>query len=404
VLVPKLIVEFSELDAWIPAWDLLAVEAGLPLMAPACVLAWWRHLASAQAELRAIAICEGDETIGFAPFYADVGAHRLRLDWRLPGIELAAGLAPLARAGREREVAGAIAAAVAGACDRPDLVALEGMPATASWGADLRDGWPGRVRPLTTSYLTQDCPVVSLREESFEAWLAGKSSNFRGQMRRLRRRFDEAGGAMRLSSPETLATDVEAFVRLHAGRWEGRGESQLVSYGERLGAMLEDLGRELLEQRRFRLWIGEVEGEAISAQLFFAAGERALYVNGGWDERFAKFKPSLLAILAAIEQGFERGDRCLDLGVGPQDYKLRFADTNAPVAWSVLLPAGARMPLALPHTAWALGSTALRNVLKSRVAPERLERYRGLRTRLRRETRHGAPPPAKGAEAETGNG
>ncbi|HUB36241.1 MAG TPA: GNAT family N-acetyltransferase [Solirubrobacteraceae bacterium] len=404
MLVPKLIAEFSELDAWIPAWDLLAVEAGLPLMAPACALAWWRHLASARAELRAIAIREGDETIGFAPFYADVGAHWMRQDWRLPGIELAAGLAPLARAGREREVAGAIATAVAGARDRPDLVALEGMPATASWDTDLKAGWPGRVAPLTIGYLTRDCPVVSLREESFEAWLAGKSSNFRGQMRRLRRRFGEAGGAMRLSSSETLTADVAAFVRLHAGRWEGRGESRLVSYGERLGAMLEDLGRELLEQGRFRLWIGEVAGETISAQLFLAAGERSLYVNGGWDERFAKLKPSLLAILAAIEQGFEHGERCLDLGVGPQDYKLRFADANAPVGWSVLVPAGARMPLALPHTAWALGGTALRSTIKERVAPERLERYRALRARLRRETRHGAQPPAPGAGAQTGSG
>jgi len=378
VLVPKLIAELSELDTWIPAWDLLAIEAGLPLMAPACVLAWWRHLAHERAALRAIAVCEGEETIGFAPFYADHGAHLLRLDWRLPGIELAAGLAPLARPGREAEVAEAIARAMASASDHVDLVALEGMPAGAPWtGA----GWPGRLAPLGARYLTRDCPGVSLREDSFEGWLAGKSANFRGQMRRLRRRFAEAGGVMRQSSRATLAADAEAFVRLHAGRWEGRGESQLARYGPALRGLLEDLGRDLLEQRRFRLWIAELDGEAISAQLFLAAGGRALYVNGGWDERFGRFKPSMLAILAAIEQGFELGEECLDLGVGAQDYKLRFADHTSQVSWTVLMPPGARMGFTLPQTAATLGASGLRGALRSRVSPGLLARYRRLRGR-----------------------
>ena len=49
---------------------------------------------------------------------------------------------------------------------------------------------------------------MSLQEGSFDAWLAGRSSNFRGQMRRLRRRFVEAGGSSRLATPATLATDA----------------------------------------------------------------------------------------------------------------------------------------------------------------------------------------------------
>lgn len=371
-------------------WDDLAVMNRLPLMAPACVMAWWRHLAPPHAKPRAIVVRERGELVGLAPFYVDLAKPTGRMDLRLPGIELAGGLAPLSIPGREREIAGAMARLLADSEPSLDLVALEGVPSSSPWAGALREHWPGRFRPVVLRYQTQDCPTVSLHGRSFETWMASKSSNFRGQMRGLRRRFEAAGGTMRISTPDTLRSDVDVFMRLHTARWEQRGKSQLVRISDRLPAMLEDLGRSLLtderlrpSDQRFRLRLLEVAGEPISAQIFLAAGGHVLYVNGGWDERHAKLKPSMLGILVTIEDAFAHGDRDVDLGLGAQPYKLRFADDEHRVMWTVLMPVGARLPLTGLRTTPMLVGAALRNALKHRASPEQIDRYRGLRARLR---------------------
>jgi CelD/BcsL family acetyltransferase involved in cellulose biosynthesis len=226
------------------------------------------------------------------------------------------------------------------------------------------------------------CPVVTLREPSFDAWLGGKSANFRGQMRRLRRQFAAAGGTSRLTTDATLQRDVASFVRLHADRWEGRGSSNLVQLGERLPAFLDDMGQALLPSERFRLRMLELDGEPISAQVFLAAGQAVLYLNGGWDERHAKLKPSMLGLLDTVEATFAHGGRRLNLGPGEQAYKQRFADGNDPIGWNILVPPGHRRALTRAHTAPMLARYALRDVAKRTLTDEQAKRLRTLRTRL----------------------
>jgi CelD/BcsL family acetyltransferase involved in cellulose biosynthesis len=322
--------------------------------------------------------------VGLAPFYIDPAARRSRLDLRLPGIELAGRLAPLAVAGRESEVAGALARALADARPGADILALEGSPSSMSWASDLRSSWPGRVRPPSSSYSVHSCPIVSLGEESYAAWLAGKSANFRSQMRRLGRQFAAAGGTTRVCTLGTLTSDVDTFMRLHASRWEGRGESHLLAAPEAIAAALVEIGAGLLESQRFRLRLLEIDGEPISAQLFLAAGGRVLYVNGGWNERFARLKPPMVGLLGMVEEAFQRGEQCLDLGVGDQPYKARFADRDEPVAWTILLLPRARLPLTCARVLPSIASIALRRTVKRRVSAAQLKRYRHMRRRVRR--------------------
>lgn len=363
-------------------WDALAVADDRPQMAPAFVLAWWRHVAPAGAEPRVVTVREDERLVGLAPFYVEPSARRARIDYRLPGIELCGGIAPLAAPGRELDVAASIGAALADASPRPDLIALEGLPTATPWAAALHERWPGARRPTLRRYHVHGCPLVTLREPSFDDWLAGKSANFRGQMRRLRRQFAAAGGTSRLTTPKTLERDVAAFVRLHAERWEGRGSSNLVRLGERLPAFLQDLGRALLPSERFRLRLLELDGEPISAQLFLAAGRTVLYLNGGWDERHAKLKPSMLGLLDTVEATFAQDETRIDLGPGEQAYKQRFADGSAPIAWSILMPPGHRRPLTRAHTAPMLARYALRDAAKRTLTEEQATRLRALRARL----------------------
>jgi CelD/BcsL family acetyltransferase involved in cellulose biosynthesis len=379
----ELITAVDSLEGLAAGWDALAVARGEPQMSPAWIESWWRHLAPPSAEPRAVAVRDGETVIGLAPFFVD-GRRGGRVDYRLPDVRIFGRLCPLAAPGREWEVAGAVAGALALAHPRPDLLAFEALPLGSAWPLALRDEWPTPIRPIVNQYLVCGCPTVSLRGGSFEDWLAAKSSNFRSQMRRLSRRFLADGGTVRTSTQASLGADVETFVRLHGARWEGRGESNLVALGESLSPMLREVGERLLPEGRFRMRMLEVHGEPISAQLFLAAGPRVLYVNGGWDERFARFKPHMLGLYGAIEDAFARGESTLDLGLGEQRYKLRFADGNDPVAWNVLMVPSRRLPLTLARTAPMLIGSATRDAVKRGLSPEQAGRLRELRDRVRR--------------------
>jgi len=378
----ELVTDPASLAALAPEWDALAVASELPQMSPAWVLAWWRHVAPAGAQPRTVAVRDGRQLVGIAPFYVEPAGGGRR-DYRLPGIEIAARLAPLAVSGREWEVAEAIAAALASADPRPDALRFEGVPLDAHWLTALREGWPGPLRPPLQLMQIDGNPLLSLAEPSFDDWLAARSSNFRQQMRRLRRRFAEAGGLSRVATHATLAEDAAALVRLHTMRWDGRGRSNLVDLGERFAAFAVDCGERLLDEGRFALRVLELDGAPICAQLFVRAGGTTLFVNGGWDERHAAFKPSLLCLLDAVEEAFGAGARRFDLGVGVQSYKLRFADGSAPLAWGVLMTPGARLPLTVARTAPTLAQARLRDGAR-RMLPERhVERLRAARHRLR---------------------
>jgi CelD/BcsL family acetyltransferase involved in cellulose biosynthesis len=378
----QLIHDTPTLTALAPEWEALADTCALPGMTAPWVLAWLRHVAPADVTPRVVVVRDNDTLIGVAPFYTVAGG-RGRRDYRLVSVEFSNRLAPLALPGREQEVAEAIARSLASATPSPDLIALESGPPDAPWLSALREHWPGRVRPLTFTYNTKSCPNVSLAAGSFDKWFADKSSNFRSQMRRARRQFEAAGGTVRMAVPATLPADIDAFVRLHTSRWEGRGKSSLAALGERLSTMLNDVGETLLQQDgRFRLQIMEIEGRPISAQLFIAAGGQVIYFNGGWDEQFAHLKPAMLAILIAIEEAFALGDKCLDLGSGAVQYKLRFADGDDPVCWRVLMVPSPRLPLTFASMIPTFTSRWTRVTAKRVLSPKQIGRLRNLRRRL----------------------
>ncbi len=379
----ELLSELESLEALAPEWDALAVANALPLMAPAWIISWWRHLAPPSAEPRVVVVRDRDGLIiGVAPFYLSRSARFGRLDYRLPGIELASRLSPLAAPGREWEVAGTTAHALAHAEPRPDLVALESVPPASAWLTAMRDQWPGRIRPAARLYNVHTSPTVTLNDRSFEAWLAGRSAKFRSNYRRRRRMFTEAGGTMRLSTRSSLNADVATLMRLHTERWRGLGASSLVTRAEGVKALLNAAGQALTESGRFRIWVMEIEGEPIWANLFLGAGGELLGINGGWDERRRALSPPLLGMVHAIEDAFGRGDRRLDLGVGDASHKLQFADSDDPIGWWVLMPPSRRQALTLMRTGPMLLRSALREKALRTLKPDQIDHVRDLRRKL----------------------
>ena len=205
----------------------------------------------------------------------------------------------------------------------------------------MERGWPGRA-PRRAVEFSEPAPVVLMPEGGFESWLAGRSGNFRQQMRAARRRIIREGGEFRVVGDlDELPRAVDDFVALHEMRWGGR--SGLPSHG--LAEMLREAGSALLPRGRFRLCSIHLDGEAIAAAVNVVAGGRTAYWNIGWNPDRSRYKPGMLAVLWSLEDAFSRGGRAFDLGGGANAYKDRFTDVDAPLAWSALIPRGSRQPV-----------------------------------------------------------
>jgi len=266
------------------------------------------------------------------------------VDLRFLGAEISDRVDVLCRAGREAQAAKALREAIRTIRPRADLIAFEAVPASSEWTRRLASG-AGRLHLDRYRNSALPAPAVTLPagSEGFEGWMSSRSSNFRSQMRRMRRRLESREGTVRmLRDPDEVRAGLDALLALHLGRWSGRGVSGLSREG--VPELLADAAH-ALGPDRLRLWVAEIQGEPISVQLFIAAGAEIKYWNGGWSEDHADLKPSMLTILAAIEDAIGRGERRLDLGVGTHEYKLRFADSEDTLTWGGLVVRNRRWPL-----------------------------------------------------------
>ena len=363
----------ADLEELRSAWSALADSTGRPFSTPGWMIAWWRRVAPQGALLRTVAVSENDELIGIAPLYR-VPHSRGPLRYRVLGSGTSLRVEPLARAGRESEVARAVANALRDADDTPGLISFEGIPAGSAWPALFSRAWTeGKASKLFREWAIP-APVLSLEGRSFDDWFSQKSSNFRQQMRRAGRKLEAQGGVFRMSrDPDELARDLGSFANLHHARWDERGGSQAL--GPEVEAMLLDAGKTMLAgDDNFRLWSLEIDGQIASSHLFLAAGGEVAYWLGGFDERWAAQKPSMQVLLVAIRHAWESGDKRVDLGGGGQDYKYRFTDDREMLEWSTIVPPGFRHQA----TRVGLGTVRARRRLVSKLSPRTQARLRKL--------------------------
>lgn len=355
----------------VAGWDRLAVASGAPYCAPGWLLAWWRHAAPPDARLRVVVVRDGPRVVGVAPFYAKpwrAGLWR----WSLLATDVSSRIEPLSDPVHRPRVAHAVTAALAEGDPRPARIELNGLPAGSYWPRALRSGWPGR-RPWHHRADPTPAPTVPLAAAGLDEWLGTRSSNFRQQMRRARRRFEKDGGAFRITrTVADLERDLPLFERLHEARWDHRGGSAALVAG--IDRMLADAGAELIGGGRFLLVSMEVGGQVVNSQLFLAAGTEMSYWNGGFDDSsaFAPYKPAMSGLVEAVRLGLERGYERLDLGPGAQDYKYRFSDAQDELVWQTLIPPGRRSPLA--HALF--GPTRARSVAARRLSDEQKARVK----------------------------
>jgi CelD/BcsL family acetyltransferase involved in cellulose biosynthesis len=324
----------DDLSPFEAEWDALAVASARPYSAPAWVKAWWEHLRPPGADLRLVFVSDGAALVGVGPFCAE------GTTW-FPAGRGAAMAEPLAAGGMLEPVGASIAAALAAEERPPTRVELSFHRSAGDWAAAIGDAWTGRAawRGREAEHVV---PGVDLGE-GFEEWFGAKSSSFRRETRRKRKKLEEAGVGFRYSDASSLQGDVGEFMRLHRLRLAGQGGTTLTDSG--VERMLVAVGEELLASDRFRLLCLEADDKFIAGQLLVAAGAELSAWNSGFDEDYADLSPSMQCLIRALEDASARGERTMSLGPGDQSYKSRLADSEDALESHLLVPHGPRYPL-----------------------------------------------------------
>lgn len=326
------------LDPYVEEWDEMAIRRGRPFCAPAWMLSWWRHGTTGHARLRVVLVLDGERLVGVGPFFAQVARSGL-VEMRLLAAGFSHRIGPLAERDREREVACALANALAAMRPRPASVVFEGVDLAERWPTMVANAWPTRVPPKLRTDVVMPGSVISIGA-SFEAWLERRPRRFRKESRRTARRLEEAGVRSTVTTDATQA--IDALLSLHHARWSGRGGSNL---GSETREVLVGAARGLAGSERVMVAMLESADGPISAELVVTAGRSAAFWSGGFDPAWAQHAPGTQTILAALRALADAGIQEADLGGGHADYQRRLADTARPVAWQTVFPRGARYPL-----------------------------------------------------------
>ena len=357
-------------------WDRLAVESHRPFCSPAWMMAWWTHVAPANALFRVIVVEDDDRLIGIAPLFA----QRQRggtVRYRFLSSPISKYLEPLADGGREHEVAGALADAISRVLPRPDLLVFEGVPVESHWPPLLREHWPARVTPWERNGYVTASPLIGLADSTFEEWWATRSSRWRKDIGRQRRRLDEHSVEFRFHNGHHAAGHIHDFAELHRARWAHRGGSFVLTRG--VDDMLVEVAARLSATDRFRLWTMEAGDRSVSSHLFVAAGGEVSYWLGGFDDGWAWCSPAMQVIFEAVKHSWESGDQRFNLGAGAQPYKYRFATSEELLHWSQIAPRGRRYAL----TRLALAPSQVREKISGRLPESARQKIRRAMSRIK---------------------
>jgi CelD/BcsL family acetyltransferase involved in cellulose biosynthesis len=301
-------------------WDALAVAAEEPYCSPGWMLSWWRNARPEGAGLRVVAVSEGDRLVGIAPLWAARPKRRSSTYGFLTD-NLSPPVGPLSAPGREGEVAEAIAGALATVTPTPTRITLWSRSPPTGVAASFAGSWPGH-RPWIHSGPPIPVPIVSLDGRDYDAWFASRSSKFRQESRRMRRRLEDEGAEFALVERGGIDDAVAAFERLHGDRWQSASGALVPG----LPRMLSAAADELHEEGRLRMFTITVDGSVIAVNIIVAAGRKASGWNSGFDPEWSKFSPSMLLTLHAVADATERGEASFSLGPGEGGYKRRLAD------------------------------------------------------------------------------
>lgn len=289
------------------AWEQVAERAPHPFASFGWAQAWQRCGQAKSDPL--VAVCRDDDGRPLAVYalerFTAAGLRILRF-WGSPPADLAGPICAPEDAVRASFGLRALLAEV----PSWDLLLAERLPGDAAWPALLG----------TTSASRESSPALTLPPDGWEAYLAGRSSNLRQQVRRRERRLlREHGARFRLSTPSTLDRDLEELFRLHALRWPGGTSFSCAR------AFHEDVARQESAAGRLRLWVMEAGGAPVAAWYGLRHAGQEWYYQAGRDPMWDRYHVGFVLLAHTIREAVADGMSAYRFLRGDEPYKARFA-------------------------------------------------------------------------------
>ena len=270
---------------------------------------WWRHFGEGRESLTTACREADGRLVAILPLY--VASERPLRVVRFIGHSGADHLAPIAQPSRRTAAGRALRRLLAQ--EHVDLFVGDRMPGTEGWAALLG----GRVLRWNAS------PVLRIEGRTWDDFLAGRSANFRGQLRRRQRALERDHDIrFRLSDPGRLKEDMDTFFALHYARWDGGRASSL------RGAMQgfqREFASAALDRGWLCLWFLEIDGRPVAAWYGFRFDGADSYYQAGRDPAWNAHSVGFVLLSQTIRQAFADGAREYRFLEGEEPFKYRFA-------------------------------------------------------------------------------
>jgi CelD/BcsL family acetyltransferase involved in cellulose biosynthesis len=367
---------FEELQPYCQAWDHLA--ASVPFRSWTWLSTWWKHYRDeldawrASRELFVLAVFDGEALVGVAPwFIQSTAANGTRIRTLGSGEICSDYMTLLCRPGAEREVTEMIAEYLM------DILS-EACPEHCRWnqlelfGVDRND-YPTTM--LSESLHRRHCTIhrrsrvncwrIDLPTD-WEQYLAGLSSNFRQEARRLDRRYFGAGKAVlrNIEKSSDLSPRLDMLVDLHQRRWRAHGEPGCYA-SPRFAGFIREISPLLFERGEMQVQWLEIDGRPVAAEYELLGGGVVYIYQTGIDPEAKAHQPGKLANLAGIRRAIDGGRVAYDFLRGDEAYKAHLRATPRPNMEIRIIP---NCPVArLRHHLWLTGTRVKRWLNKGRT-------------------------------------
>lgn len=283
---------------------------------------WWGAYGRGQP-LRILVARDRGAVVGILPVYVHT-LPMLKFPVRMLRLVGTGGdtfpddLGPVLAAGRDEEVARALADAVIALPGWDVLLLHDMLPDNAFTAAIAKASRGARLAPMTgrserIAYL--DLP------ESFDAWLKSLSGDRRYRIRSARKKLAAAHPTRFFvwEDGATLDRGIDRLIELHKKRW-GDGQSNSFATPEYV-ACHRAVMHGLFANDRLRLYCLEASGQIVAMFYFYKFRDRVYLMQSGFDPDMSSLKPGQVLLGHIVEHAIGEGNKVLDFLRGDHRYK-----------------------------------------------------------------------------------
>jgi len=246
------------------------------------------------------------------PLECRLGALRSTTNWHTPEFDVLA------------EDEGARKELTASLFDRGEAVVRLAFLAAAGGLAAFEEG-ARRAGHTTVVRTLQRSPYVPIGG-AWDEYLGTLERKDAKEIRRLRRRLDEAG-EIRFDvddGSERLETLLDEWLEVEASGWKGRSGTAVAS-DPKTRDFYRSIAGWSAARGSLRLTFLRLDGRAIACELHVEEHGVLYNLKGGYDESLRKLAPGVISAYEALRYAFERGLSSYEFLGGEEPYKLVWA-------------------------------------------------------------------------------